>query len=185
VRLIALPLALALTAACRGPEPAPAPAPQADVLRVDERGLPVTAAPPAATAASSPDVSIEFKKGPLKLPSGAVIQVEFAQTAAQRERGLMFRESLPPDYGMLFVFPERRFLTFWMKNTFVDLDMVFIDESRRISSIQARVPKSRRGSSDSEVARRSGVGRYLLELPAGAAAGYGLKVGQRLHFGAP
>lgn len=148
-------------------------------MRIDDRALPLPS-----TSPSKKD-GVSFEKTNLKLPNGTVISVEIAKTTAQREKGLMFRESLSNSYGMLFVFPNQRFLTFWMKNTFVELDMVFLNDERRITGIHARVPKSGKNMSDARVARRSGVGRYVLELPGGSAQGYGLAAGQRLHFTVP
>jgi len=163
---------------CRGPvSGAEVASRKAELLRVDDRA--VAAVSPVAGARP------KFAKTSLTLPDGAVFGVELAATPTEREYGLMFRESLPSNYGMLFVFPERRFLTFWMKNTLVDLDMIFLDEARRITVVYSRVPKSSRTAADSDLARRSGVGRYVLELPGGTAERHGLAPGQTLSFEVP
>jgi uncharacterized membrane protein (UPF0127 family) len=68
------------------------------------------------------------------------IAVEIADTEQARQRGLMFRESLCDDCGMLFVFGEEGLHTFWMKNTFMPLDMVFIDAGLNVVDILHAVP---------------------------------------------
>lgn len=65
-------------------------------------------------------------------------QVEVVATEASRERGLMYRTSLPANAGMLFDFKSSREVAFWMKNTFIPLDIIFIDESGRIVNIAAQ-----------------------------------------------
>ncbi len=121
--------------------------------------------------------------GAVVLPDGRRVTVELAATNATRNRGLMFRESLPEDYGMLFLFAHEQTQSFWMKNTLMDLDMIFIGEDRRITVIHRDVPRSTVDTPDAELARRTGFGRFVLELPAGASRRYGLKKGQRLNFG--
>jgi len=69
-----------------------------------------------------------------------------------------------------------------MKNTFVDLDMVFIDAEKTITGIHAGVPKSEEDTPEHLIATRGGYGKFVLELPAGAAKRYGLEVGQTLKF---
>ncbi|MBI5202395.1 MAG: DUF192 domain-containing protein [Elusimicrobia bacterium] len=119
---------------------------------------------------------------PLKFPDGKSIKVELAVTPEQREIGLMNRTTLPKDYGMLFVFPVEMRLEFWMKNTFVDLDMVFIDTAGKVTALHPKVPRSYKDTPEEKLARRGGLGRYVLELPSGAAARHKLKVGQTLSF---
>jgi len=83
---------------------------------------------------------------------------------------------------MLFVFPQEQALQFWMKNTLADLDMVWISPDKKVTGIHRDVPKSRADTPDEAVARRMGTGKYVLELPAGAALRHKLKVGDNLQF---
>lgn len=104
-------------------------------------------------------------------------QVEVAATSAQRAQGLMYRRSLPPDAGMLFLYEEPRPLFMWMKNTMIPLDMVFFDAGGTVRHIAANAePFSERPiSSEAPV-----IG--VLELNGGKAAEIGLKVGDRLDY---
>lgn len=118
----------------------------------------------------------------LVFPDGKSISVELAMTPKDREYGLMNRTSLPPDYGMLFVFPREQAMQFWMKNTLVDLDMVFIGADKRITEVHKDVPRSAPDTPEANLARRGGAAQYVLELPAGDAQRHTLSRGQSLVF---
>lgn len=122
------------------------------------------------------------KKTSLAFPSGKPIMVDVADTPATRETGLMCRRFLPKDYGMLFVFPNEMGLGFWMKNTLVSLDLLWIGADKRIKVIAPRLKASRTDTPDDKIARAGGRGQYVLELPAGDAARRKLKVGDKLDF---
>lgn len=107
-----------------------------------------------------------------------VFAVELALTGAQMARGLMFREELAPDAGMLFVFPQR-VASFWMKNTLIPLDMLFIDRDGRVVRIAERTtPLSEQGVSS----RRPVVA--VLELAGGTAERLGIEVGSQVESAA-
>lgn len=132
-----------------------------------------------ADRASGPDAARPPARVVLESPSGRVsaVAVEVMRTAAEQARGLMFREKLGPDEGMLFVFPESGEHAFWMKNTLLALDMIFIDERREVVGIVERaVPLSTEPRS---VGRPS---RFVLEVNGGFAAARGVKVGDRVRF---
>lgn len=114
--------------------------------------------------------------------SGKKIMADIANTPKERERGLMFRKTLPKKYGMLFVFPRADYFEFWMKNTWVDLDMVYIGKDKKITAIYPNVAASTPRTPDEDVARVGAGGQYVLELPSGAARRDGLKVGQSVKF---
>lgn len=129
--------------------------------------------------------AVRLQTAHLRFGGGKTITVDLALTSQEQELGLMFRNSLPKDYGMLFVFPSQRKLQFWMKNTWVDLDMIFADQKKRIVAIYRNVPRSFPETPEGSLARRDCEARYVLELPAGASDRYQLKEGQRLFFTVP
>ncbi|MDQ3439435.1 MAG: DUF192 domain-containing protein, partial [Planctomycetota bacterium] len=69
--------------------------------------------------------------------------LEIANTDATRQRGLMERDSMPADHGMIFVFPEERELGFWMKNTRIPLDIIYLDTGGQIVSVHQMKPYDR------------------------------------------
>ena len=103
-------------------------------------------------------------------------RIELAVSQRDKERGLMFRESLPEDQGMLFVYRPEHEASMWMKNTLLPLDMVFIDRDGRIVRIAGdTVPGSLKIiSSGAKV-------RAVLELNAGQAAKHGIKPGDTVR----
>ncbi len=110
--------------------------------------------------------------------SGAMpVRVEVAADPASRHRGLMFRQSVPPGTGMLFVFREPADEAFWMHNTLVPLDMVFIGSDRKIVGIvENAAPQSNESRS---VGARS---LYVLEVLGGTAFAHGWKRGDRVEM---
>lgn len=101
--------------------------------------------------------------------------IEIAATHAERSAGLMFRRIMPDNRGMLFVFEETRPVSFWMKNTPMPLDLIFIGEDGRVKAILPGVPFSEAG-----IAPRIPV-RFVLELKAGTAQKAGIAEGDRLR----
>ncbi|WP_214471882.1 DUF192 domain-containing protein [Mesorhizobium sp. dw_380] len=90
--------------------------------------------------------------------------IEVADTDPEREAGLMFREDMADDHGMLFVFDETRDVNFWMKNTPMPLDLIFVGQDGRIRAIKEGEPQSEAVVSAGEPVR------FVLELKAGTAA---------------
>lgn len=120
----------------------------------------------------TPRVTIEGPEG-----TKGSFEVEVADTPAKRSLGLMYRTDLRVDQGMLFIFPEESVQVFWMKNTPLPLDMIFIDRNRKIVGIVRETqPFSTQGRS---VARPS---QYVLEVRGGLADQMGLEVGDRVSF---
>jgi uncharacterized membrane protein (UPF0127 family) len=114
---------------------------------------------------------------------GGAIVAEVARTPEQRAAGLSNRASLPPDAGMLFVYETPRRPSFWMHQTLIPLDMVWIDAGKRVVQVHAGV-QPEPGVPDSELRRYSPDSDvlYVLELNAGAAAAYGVDPGDVLQF---
>jgi len=103
----------------------------------------------------------------------ATIAVELALTVPEQQRGLMWRNHLDADAGMLFVFPDAQERFFWMKNTAIPLDIVFIGSDRRIVSIA----RATRPYSEQQIPSR-GASRYVLEVNAGVCDRYDVRAGQ-------
>lgn len=104
-------------------------------------------------------------------------QVEIADTPAKREMGLQYRRDLAPDRGMIFLFPEEEQLSFWMKNTPIALDMIFISADRKIVGI---VENTTPFSLDSRSV--SGKSQYVLEINGGLSRHYGFEAGDNVRF---
>lgn len=117
------------------------------------------------------------------LPDGTSITAELARTEEERQRGLMFRDKLLPDQGMLFVFDREDLHSFWMKNTLVPLDMLWLDSQRRVIHIADDVPPCREDPCPSYGPESPA--RYVLELRAGGAAANGIRTGDQLQFVLP
>ena len=134
---------------------------------------------PAATPTAAPG-TIELRY------DGGILRVELAITPAERSIGLSNRDSLAADAGMLFIFENPRTPSFWMKDTRIPLDMIWIDADKRIVEIDADVQPEpgvpvgelKRYGSDVPVS-------YGLEVNAGAAERLGMRAGSQLQFDIP
>jgi uncharacterized protein len=123
-----------------------------------------------AQAAETSPLTIDTTHGPRRFI------VELAMTPEQMALGLMFRRSLSPNSGMLFVYPSERPVAFWMKNTFIPLDMIFIGTDGHIRRIVARtVPLSTIPISSIDAVRA------VLEINSGTAERLGIKPGDVVH----
>jgi uncharacterized membrane protein (UPF0127 family) len=152
-------LAVASLLCCARP-PQPAPAPE------------VAPAPAPAAAAAEP-----VAWGEVEVRPGLVLRVELARTEPERQRGLMFRQSLAGGHGMLFFMPGDDDWAFYMRNTYIPLDMVFIDRDWSVVGVLEAVPPL------TEDLRTVGVpSRHVLELGAHEAGRAGIRPGVRLRF---
>ena len=114
-------------------------------------------------------VSYEPGKGQVVLIHGDskfLISVEVVDTPTLRAQGLMYRESLSPESGMLFVFSEEGIRNFWMKNTLMSLDMLFLSSSREIVGIAQHAEPCRDGEACPHIFSEK-IAQYVLELPGG------------------
>ena len=130
-----------------------------------------TEPPPPAPVASGPRVTF---------PDGFVVRVETVADPESRAQGLMYRDHLGDGNGMLFFFPESGEYPFWMKNTRIPLDMIWIDANRRIAAIHHQVPPCRIVDCPSYPPNANS--QYVLEVDGGVAKQHGLKVGDALRF---
>ena len=119
---------------------------------------------------------------PVTLPDGFVVQARVADTPAKQEHGLMFVKNLPENEGMIFVFDQDQEQAFWMKNTLINLDMVFVNSKKTVTSVAAEVPHSYTYTPDEEVAYAVGYGQYVVELAAQTAAKHNVVPGAQLTF---
>ena len=106
-----------------------------------------------------------------------MIAVEVARTSDELMRGLMFRRELGADSGMLFIFGQEDVRRFWMHNTYIPLDMVFLDAHRVVVGIEENaVPLDETSRGPDAPAQ------YVVEVRGGAAKQHGLGVGARAEF---
>lgn len=103
-----------------------------------------------------------------------------ADTQKDRELGLMCVTALRPQAGMIFVFRGPSGWEFWMKNTLIRLDMVWVDADGTVTGVAANVPASKLSTPDAKVARRRGRGTYVIELNAGESSRDGVTAGVKL-----
>ncbi len=112
----------------------------------------------------------------------AELTLEVARTDAQRTHGLMGRATIPLHTGMIFVFERDARVNFWMKNTLVPLDMVFVGADGTVRRIFSNVPVVARTLPDDDIPREGGVAKYVIELRAGEAASDGIAQGLKLDL---
>jgi uncharacterized membrane protein (UPF0127 family) len=108
------------------------------------------------------------------------IQAEIADTDAKRELGLMFRETLAKDRGMLFIFDRPDIYRFWMKNCRISLDMIWLDQSKRIVSVTSNAPPCTGDPCPTYYPGEKAL--YVIETVAGFANEHGLKPGMKVTF---
>ena len=132
---------------------------------------------PAQEATTLPTTRVTFAN-----PDGqsAMFVCEVAATPDAREVGLMHRRSLPPGRGMVFVFPFAEQQGFWMKNTYIPLDMVFVGPDRSVIGV---VENARPLTLDLRTV--PGAAQYVVELVAFAARDHGIRAGTRVAFDPP
>ncbi|MDD5111648.1 MAG: DUF192 domain-containing protein [Candidatus Altiarchaeota archaeon] len=123
------------------------------------------------------------KKQPTVCFKSDCFTVELAVEPEQRARGLMHRKSLDPDAGMLFIFEDDGIYPFWMKNTLIPLDMLWLDGNRQVVHIEKNVQPCKSDPCLSVTPLVSS--HYVLEVNAGTADRIGIAVGDIANFNLP
>jgi hypothetical protein len=114
------------------------------------------------------------------LPDETPITAELALTDLERARGLMYRDAIYADQGMLFVFSVEGYHSFWMKNMNFPIDILWLDEDKRIVHIEEQVPPCQTRDCPSYAPELPGM--YVLELKAGMVKCHNLQLQQRIDF---
>lgn len=134
--------------------------------------MPTTPLPATPVPQSLPRISVKAPRAELNL--------QVANTESQRELGLMSVTKLPPHSGMIFVFDTDGPVEFWMKDTLLPLDMVFVGPDGKVRRVSERVPVVPLDTPDGTIPRRSGNAKYVIELAAGEAREDGIVPGVTL-----
>jgi len=116
------------------------------------------------------------------LPDGREIRAEVLTRSEDMMRGMMFRESLAPDRGMLFVHTSPGRYSYWMFQCLIPLDIVWLDAAKRIVEISANTPPCKGGAKSCPSYGGNHDALYVLEIAGGMAQKYGLKTGDILRF---
>jgi uncharacterized membrane protein (UPF0127 family) len=127
--------------------------------------------PAASTGADGPRVT---------MPSGAVYRLELARTPEEQAQGLMYRESLPERTGMLFLFSDGAPHKFWMKNTMIPLDMIWMEKTGRVLFVSADTPPCKADPCPTYGPETPA--DRVLEIAGGRAKQEGVTVGATLRF---
>jgi len=118
--------------------------------------------------------------GPTVELKGHRFSVELATDPASQQRGLMFRDEMAADHGMLFVFGDKAPRAFWMKNTHIPLDILYFDRDYKLVSAALRTPPCHSVNDDCPIYPSTAPAQYVLELNAGTAEKLGAKTGDKL-----
>lgn len=150
------------------------------MLMIGCSSSPSTTTPPEARSGDAVQVSNPGQSLPISAKldvAGQVVQLEVAKTPAQQAMGLMFRTELAPDRGMLFPFNPPRPVSFWMKNTLIELDMVFLRDGK-VVAVASNVPPCK--AEPCPAYGPTGTIDQVIELRGGRAKELGIKTGDRL-----
>jgi uncharacterized protein len=129
-----------------------------------------------ARAADCPNTGLETRKTTLVTSTGRhLYKLEIAATAEQQACGMMYRRSMKPDAGMAFPFSPPRVTAFWMENTYLPLDLIFVGPDRRVVHIASGKPLSQ------DFIDSGGVTQEVIELRGGEAKRIGLKPGDKVE----
>jgi uncharacterized protein len=146
------------------------------------RYLLLTTLLPLACCGPKPTSLDDFPTRPITLPGGQVIRVESMVSDFDLLRGMMFRTSLAPDHGMLFIYRKPDNYQLWMYQTLIPLDAVWLDSNRDIVEIVENVQPCKTPASKCPKYGGKQISSYSLEIGAGMVKKYGLQIGQRIQL---
>ncbi|MBK8994309.1 MAG: DUF192 domain-containing protein [Myxococcales bacterium] len=180
--VVASPGPRAASAPSAPPTPPPSPSAVADKPRcvVPSPATPQPRAEKAKNCPADPTGNLPLGRGHVTFadaPGSPRVEVELADRPETRERGLMYRTGMPDDAGMLFSWPNEQVRSFWMHNTCIPLDMLFIDARGFIVGILEQVP-----TMNDESRSIPCPAAHVLELNAGWTRAHGITAGQRLRI---
>jgi len=168
------------------PRPDPLPTTAADTTKQTNAGgrciVPLAQTAPAVPSAAGekcpadPEGRFKLARAKVAIPeANASVDAELARSPLEGERGLMYRKAMGEDEGMLFYIDEKKVQTFWMHNTCIPLDMLFIDDDGTLVGVVESAPVL-----DDGVRQVDCPSRYVLETNAGWTRRHGVKPGQRV-----
>jgi uncharacterized protein len=145
------------------------------------------AAPPASRPSTQPEVALRTEKITI---AGEEFELEVAADPASREKGLMGRDQIEPDKGMLFVYPEAMLLNFWMKNCAIDIDIIFVNDEGRVTAVHAMKAEKPRRRDETESAYEARLKTYssrrfaqfAIELKAGTVERLKIRQDQKIEM---
>jgi uncharacterized protein len=146
----------------------------AETVSTPTETVPNVSAPAATNEGIVKEGEVVFLRGEKRLRK---IDVEVAENETERQKGLMFRPYLSDSVGMLFVFDEATPQSFWMKNTMISLDIIYVDQNKKIVSIQ----KNAKPYSEESLPSFSSA-QYVVEVIGGYCDKYDIKVGDSIVF---
>ncbi len=129
-----------------------------------------------------PKITTEFGIRDVTLPHGQVVKAETMITTAELRRGLMYRTSLPSNHGMLFVHPAPGNYAYWMYQTLIPLDIIWMDNDRRIIEMVQNAQPCKTPPEQCTQYYCAKPALYVLELNGGMAKKYGLERGQTISW---
>ena len=130
----------------------------------------------------NPTTLDEFATRPVTLPGGQVIRVETVIDSIELLRGLMYRTSLAPDRGMLFVYPKPNHYQACMYQTLIPLDIIWLDSNHQIVELDENVPPCKTQASKCPKYGGKMISAFAFEIGAGMARKYGLRLGQTIQW---
>jgi len=144
--------------------------------------LPVCLAFLLASCGEKPDPADEFHLREVTLPGGRVVKVQIMFDQLDMMRGLMFRKSLADDHGMLFIHEPAGHFTYWMYQTLIPLDMIWMDSTHNIVEIVENAQPCKTQASQCQKYGGNQTASYVLELAGGMVKKYGLKMGDTIQW---